>query len=587
MLFNTKLSKREIVILVIFTFVPIPFGILAVPCAPEEAKLAFRLTCVVFGAGSCVALFCERAYYIALSLAMFANETAGGIVVLFWCGSEWARRGLICIETAFVFTSLRLFFTSTWNFWHFFYLISVMAVASHISLTSSSDVASAGSHDDSYEDWSVTLIVLVVCLVAGMCAIGYLDPRCITALIRRRSQRRESNVEVIAVSEVVRRATPDAPEAFISITPSNAVPLTRVDECSLEGDDCAHGTQDMCYLNVLDMDEEEDYGILSDDQKAHNAIKSSSYISESSLFSSDTICTMSTTSILDTPVISQGVQTSIAWNGNVLKCSSCSLPPRIKSGFAGKWIMCPYRKDISSNLHVLNIFEGVFLDTDNEAGELIQEDDATYLLGGRICKLANGMLQRETNAEPTLSTYMQISEHLDVGRTSTIHTLTAHALNSPTSNAHTTREERPEVVSQDTLALSTSDAEVQTSCSISYFCVCNHGHIMHFDGWWRALEFEGSTSLSRKALSRLQIQGATIIDRGGTRHMAHEVHGRLLFSQADAVLAPHACGMELVGDDCRIVYKKLANVLDEADTDSSSGEDEDGERRDRICDGSD
>eukprot|EP00928_Gymnodinium_smaydae_P038885 TRINITY_DN26706_c0_g1_i1.p1 TRINITY_DN26706_c0_g1~~TRINITY_DN26706_c0_g1_i1.p1 ORF type:complete len:581 (-),score=56.43 TRINITY_DN26706_c0_g1_i1:405-2111(-) len=564
MMLNSRLSRREIVLLFIFALVPVPFAILAIPCAPAEANYAFRATCLLFTAGSCVALLCEKAQGIALSIAMFANETAGGIVVLFWCGPEWARNGLICVETAFVFTSLRLFFTSIWHFWHFLYVICAMGVASHISHTSAPILAGAASQDDRYEDWSVTLIVLVACLIGGMCAIGYLDPHSIATLIRRRPMRSTSNLEEF---EVDRHGKAGAFDNFISITPSDNVLSTQ---CDL---DCPEIVQDMHFLNTMSSEAEPEDAFYIDDavNKTDKHGKASlSFISEFSLDSGDTLNTVSTMSTIGEAMPSTGVQTGVAWNGNVLKCASCSLPPRRKRAFAGKWVMCPYNKEVPSNLQMLNILEEAFLDKDDESGELEVEGGATYLLNGRISVLANGMLQREipTEPSPTLSTYMRISEHLDIANVSAL-----HSLNSHDSEEECRQTEPQQTNSDDSIEPSTCDASVQTSCPTHYFCVCNHRHITQLDGWWRAVEYEGEPSMPKKLLNRLQIQGATITDRRGTRRMAHDVHGQLLFPDADGILSRHARGMELIGNTYRVVYKKLDPVKTETSSDSSSSDD--------------
>eukprot|EP00928_Gymnodinium_smaydae_P098208 TRINITY_DN9084_c0_g2_i1.p1 TRINITY_DN9084_c0_g2~~TRINITY_DN9084_c0_g2_i1.p1 ORF type:complete len:578 (-),score=39.90 TRINITY_DN9084_c0_g2_i1:139-1872(-) len=576
-MFNAQLDRRKTVILIIFSFIPVPFALLAIPCAPEVADYAFRGMCIVFAGGSCLALFSEYAYGIALSFAMLANETAGGIVMLFWCGSEPERCGFICVETLFVLTSLRLFFTSIWHFCHFFYVIGVMGAASYFGKAKVPPLASAANTGDIYEDWSVTVIVLVVCLIGAMLAIAYLDLDRITSIVRRNSQRRTCSVEDFAVDEVQHEAAQVALDTFFSIAPKDNVIAIEAEQCESARVAFACGTKDSTFLNTPSIAGEEDEELYDGFDVSENGGKSDGigifFISESSLMSADTLRTLSMTSTA--PMRSQETQTRLAWNGVVLTCASCSLPPQSKPTYAGKWVSCPHNTELPSNLHAFKILGEAFLDNHHEAGELQRRGDATYVLEGRISMLANGMLQRETQTEPAFSTYMRVSGNLNVEKACVMHTLSTNC----------GEEDHPRAASLGAFAVSRRDASVQTSESLQYFCVCNHYHYTQFDGWWRAREREGRPTLPKKALNMLHVQGVTIVDGRGVRHVGHEVRGEILFPYAEAVLTLHTCGMLLVGSGYRITYSKAEpprsqNMDTCVDRDSGSDTEED------ISDGS-
>eukprot|EP00928_Gymnodinium_smaydae_P019445 TRINITY_DN17458_c0_g2_i1.p1 TRINITY_DN17458_c0_g2~~TRINITY_DN17458_c0_g2_i1.p1 ORF type:complete len:142 (-),score=1.69 TRINITY_DN17458_c0_g2_i1:257-682(-) len=131
-------------------------------------------------------------------------------------------------------------------------------------------------------------------------------------------------------------------------------------------------------------------------------------------------------------------------------------------------------------------------------------------------------------------------------------------------------DERQRITCHETIAPSRCDASVQASSAVQYFCVCDHIQVSLFDGWWRAIEYEGVSPMSKKSLKTLQIQGATITDRLGMRHMAHETHGVLLIPHAEAILARHTPGMELIGIAQRILYRKIDLVQNESGIDTSS-----------------
>eukprot|EP00928_Gymnodinium_smaydae_P098207 TRINITY_DN9084_c0_g1_i4.p1 TRINITY_DN9084_c0_g1~~TRINITY_DN9084_c0_g1_i4.p1 ORF type:complete len:589 (-),score=65.70 TRINITY_DN9084_c0_g1_i4:124-1749(-) len=504
--------------------------------------------CIVFAVGSGLALFSELAYGIALSVAMFANETASGIVVLFWCGSAWGLCGFICVETLFVLTSLRLLLTSMWHLCHLFYVIGIMGVASYIGMAADPNLASAANTGDGCEDWSVTVIVALAGMIGGMCAIEFLDLHSITSTIRRNFHLFTCNVEDFAVDEVEHEAAQVASPTFFSIAPKDNVIATEAEQCESARVAFACGTQDITFLSTPTIQKEEDeepydaFDVSETDGK--NDDIGVLFISEMSSMSADTLRTLSATSA--PPMRSQETQTCIAWNGVVLTCTCCSLPPQSKPTYAGKWVMCPRNADLSSQLHVINIFGEAFVDTHHEAGELDRRDDATFLLEGRISMLANGMLQRETQTEPAFSTYMRVSGNLNVEKARVFHDM----------GTHCGEEDHQQATALGAIAVSRRDVSVQTSDSLQYFCVCNHCHYTQFDGWWRAREREGKPTVSRKALNMLHVQGATIVDGRGERHSGHEIHGELLFPYAEAMLTLHTCGMVLVGSGYRITYSK-------------------------------
>eukprot|EP00427_Karlodinium_veneficum_P046524 CAMPEP_0169303176 /NCGR_PEP_ID=MMETSP1016-20121227/69208_1 /TAXON_ID=342587 /ORGANISM="Karlodinium micrum, Strain CCMP2283" /LENGTH=230 /DNA_ID=CAMNT_0009395965 /DNA_START=178 /DNA_END=866 /DNA_ORIENTATION=- len=173
---------------------------------------------------------------------MFGNEAAGGVITRFWLGSVWAWSAVLLFETIFVIAVVH-FWLGWSRFWHVLIVLAMWLVPSWTPENATQVSARRLSEDD--DDWAIRVVVLVICLIGGVIAIGYLDRalhyfRCSPRrskqarriLCCRKYHEPEAQTSVCASSNNI-----------FSVVPAQQIPSLR------EGDEAS------CITNPCEMDE--------------------------------------------------------------------------------------------------------------------------------------------------------------------------------------------------------------------------------------------------------------------------------------------------------------------------------------------
>jgi hypothetical protein len=110
---------------------------------------------------------------LALDLAMLGSEAAGGVITRFWLGSVWVWAAVLLLETIFVIAVVHVWLG--WSrFWHVLIVLAMWLVPSSRTLENTIHVSGRRLSEDN-DDWAIRIVVLVICLIFGVIAIGYLD----------------------------------------------------------------------------------------------------------------------------------------------------------------------------------------------------------------------------------------------------------------------------------------------------------------------------------------------------------------------------------------------------------------------------
>jgi len=105
---------------------------------------------------------------------------------------------------------------------------------------------------------------------------------------------------------------------------------------------------------------------------------------------------------------SRETQTKLTWNGCMLSCSDCSMPPVLHPSLNGVWYMCPVLPGTPFWMRILGIRDLEFRDANERIGSLDMVHGQVYLEGGSLQLLPNGMLQRTSRNSGVSRTFLRL-----------------------------------------------------------------------------------------------------------------------------------------------------------------------------------